>query len=84
MCACVRVYGVYMCVCECECKCPLLSRLEQTGGGAYIKIKQGPDLYSSASRGISVAVLPLNHVISRRGHRISSISVAILSLNSEF
>ena len=46
--------------------------------------KQGPDLYSSAFRGISVAVLPLNHVISRRGDHISSIIVAVLSLNSEF
>ena len=50
--------------------------------GYHIYKKQGQDLYSSAFCSISVAVLPLNHVISRRGHRISSISVKVLSLKN--
>ena len=40
--------------------------------------------FSSAFYDVSVAVLPLKHVISKRGQRISSISVAVLSLNSEY
>ena len=33
--------------------------------------EQGQDLYSSASRGISVAVLSLNHVLYFRGEDIA-------------
>ena len=38
---------------------------------------QGQDLYSSASRGISVAVLSTNYILSRRGHRIPRFLIKI-------
>ena len=46
------------------------------------RVQKGQDLYSSVFRANSVVVLPLNQVILRRGHHISSISVAVLSLKT--